>query len=148
MTKLAQSPDPAQNAAHLHRDSLLRVVNILTYPLTVSSALVNSSTKNYTFAIPHGMNFIPNVIGTFTQQHDTAIRPLPYFFRNSSSYYLGDSASKSWASASVVIDSIDATNINVRMDYLDLTGLSWLLYNDPGTFTFKFYVLAEPTING
>lgn len=100
-----------------------------TYIFTVTDA--GNNYANFSFA--HGLDYAPIVEGSFTISTDGSIRLLPFFHHAPTHSYFGASFS-----ASVVIDSVDLTNINMRLDVTDIFGLSLFLANS--TLSFRLYL--------
>lgn len=108
-----------------------------TYTHTMTSAEISSS--NFTIAFPHKLSFVPSVAGSFFVTSDAKKRDMPFLFFGDGNNYFGVPPS-----AYIGVDTIDTTNITVRVVIFDLAGLSFLAANDD--LVFKFYCFQDAIV--
>lgn len=117
--------------------NMFKIAAVITGTYTITAADASANYANVSFA--HGQSVKPTVVGSFINTTDNVSRQLPYIYQAPTTSYYGASGS-----ATVQIYSIDATNINIAVKILDVTGLGWLLENTQ--LRFKFYCLQETII--
>lgn len=120
------------NASVNRLGQVLNIANILNVSYTFTDDDFNNGYANIPF--PHGLSFVPIVNGSIGLTTDDSIRILPAFYHdeNGSYFDIGEAFS-----ASVVIESVDSTNVNIRVDMMDGVGLS--LFIAEATLTFILY---------
>lgn len=111
---------------------VFNIANILNVSYTFTDDDFNNGYANISF--PHGLSFTPIVNGSIGLTTDDSIRILPAFYHDPTGGYfdIGEAFS-----ASVVIESVDNINVNIRVDMMDGIGLS--LFIAEATLTFILY---------
>lgn len=99
-----------------------------TYTFTSADALV--AYANISF--PHGLSFVPIVNGSVTNKTDGSIRILPATVHQSSASFFGKSFN-----ISIVVESVDEFNVNLRIDVIDAQGATIVAIGS--IFTFILY---------
>lgn len=109
--------------------------------LDVSYTVTNQDLTNNYINIPfaHGLNFVPIVTGSVSIAADGSIRILPAFLHSPTQSYFNKSFS-----LSIVIESVDDINVNIRVDVIDALGVSTLLANFGQPLTFTLYCQQQP----
>lgn len=104
------------------------------YKHTVTSADLTPN-ANFTITFAHGLSFEPNVSASVYVQTDDKSRPLPWHYYGTGSY------SAVPPSAVIQVDSVDDSDITVRVTIHDLGGLSFISANTE--LIFKFVCFQE-----
>lgn len=114
--------------------NVFKIAKIVLYSHTITAT--DASNIYIDLTIPHGLDFVPQVTGSFTNSGDNTIRLLPFdYYAPATSYFAGS------ASATVRIDRVDTINIYVVVRWMDALGLSIFLANYP--LAFKLYCFQE-----
>lgn len=113
------------------------ISTILNVSYTVTDEDISNNYINISF--PHGLSFVPIVTGSVSITSDGSIRILPAFIHGATTSYFGKSFS-----FSIVIETVDETNVNLRVDIIDSLGVSILLSNFGQPFNFILYCQQQP----
>lgn len=125
------------NRSYDQLDSLNKAFSInaiLNVSYTVTIADLSANFAHISF--PHGLNLAPQVIGSVVNTADSVRRILPVYWKGNQSYF-----GLLRPSASIIIESSDITNVNLRFDINDIQGATWITLNN--VLNFKLYCLQE-----
>lgn len=112
------------------------ISTILNESYTLTSTDASNAYANLSF--PHGLSFVPFVTGSVSNTTDGSIRILPAFVHNPAADYFNGHP----FSASIVVESVDDFNVNIRLDIIDIYGASLFAINS--TFAFVLYCQQQP----
>lgn len=113
------------------------ISTILNESYTVTNTDIENNYINLSF--PHGLSFVPIVTGSVSITADGSIRILPAFVHGPTQTYFGASFS-----LSIVVESVDDVNVNLRVDIIDGLGVSILSSNFGQPFNFILYCQQQP----